>query len=63
MTATLSMRSRGHVRLWCAVGHDHVMTPEQARRLAGTPCCWCGRLIHRLPAEEDRAWMTLRRLA
>ena len=30
----------------CGIGHEHLMTHEQAMRLAGTPCCWCGRPIY-----------------
>ena len=33
--------TRGLVVLWCRNGHDHVIAPDQARRLKHESCCWC----------------------
>ncbi len=43
----------GSVTLWCDDHHDHVMSLEYASRLAGTPCCWCGKPISR---RERTSW-------
>ena len=42
-----------HVRMMCGIRHEHLMTHEQAMRLAGTPCCWCGRPIYEAKARRN----------
>lgn len=41
LRATSMPRRPAHASLYCANDHDHVLAPEQAERLYGTPCCWC----------------------
>src|SRR5207244_4423571 len=48
--------SRGAVVLWCRQGHDHVMAPEQARRLKHESCCWCRSPIVRIDLKPVPSW-------
>ncbi len=48
--------TRGLVVLWCQRGHDHVMAPEQARRLRHELCCWCRAPIVTIDLSHIASW-------